>query len=455
MRKIVLATVALSLIGCGSQTADVLTNQTAASGNVQGQATLLDEAPPVQAPRASDDTFRLADNDPLLVSVLENDTHNGAKVVAFDAQGSEGGQVNISPDGLLTYVPPPGNEPLREVFSYTIQNSAGLSKATVAAVKARTLYVNNQAAPNGDGSKGRPFNTLQAALDSAGGNDAHIFVAQGDGTSRNLDPAQINLQGGQAIQGQDGKKPPRIRSAIRISSTDCHLESLILEGGAGPTLQRADGAIPGGFSNPPLILKNLVMQDGDVEAIRFEYPDNTEITNLQVLRHNRQAGQAALVFRNPVGKTKISGLVIQDNPVAGVLLENTNPADFGPNGIPFEIDGFTPNRINNPIMLRSSAGHFQFRLNKFSCNQKDDLSGTLFTADISNNAVFEAWLSSLDFRKIGDKTGILTGPTEINLREPCASAPATPTTVTNSLFPPTTSTGPMSSLPPTAMDSTS
>lgn len=88
MRKIVLATLALSLIGCGSQTADVLTNQTAASGTVQGQATLLDEAPPVQAPRASDDTFRLADNDPLLVSVLDNDTHNGAKVVAFDAVGS-------------------------------------------------------------------------------------------------------------------------------------------------------------------------------------------------------------------------------------------------------------------------------------------------------------------------------------------------------------------------------
>ena len=133
-------------------------------------------------------------------------------------------------------MPPPGNDPVREVFSYTIQNTAGLSKATVAAVKARTLYVNNQAAPNGDGSKGRPFNTLQAALDSAAGLPAHIFVAQGDGTSRNLDPAQINLQGGQAIQGQDGKKPPHIRSAIRVSSFDCHLESLILEGVTGPTL---------------------------------------------------------------------------------------------------------------------------------------------------------------------------------------------------------------------------
>ena len=59
MRKIVLASLALSLMGCGSQTADVLTNQTAASGNVQARGTLLDEAPPVQAPRAFDDTFNL------------------------------------------------------------------------------------------------------------------------------------------------------------------------------------------------------------------------------------------------------------------------------------------------------------------------------------------------------------------------------------------------------------
>ena len=401
MKKLILAWTALFLIGCGSQSNDAFSQ----TGFQNSSAGLIDEAPPVEAPRAFDDTFRLMDNEPITASLLENDTHNGATVVAFDSRGSAGGEVSITPDGLLSYVPPAGTDPIRDTFSYTIQNEAGSSTALASAVKAPTIYVNNQASSGGDGSKGRPFDTLQAALDRAGFLPAHIVVAKGDGTSRNLDPTQISLRSGQAILGQDGKNPPHIHSAIQVATFDCQLESLILEGVSTPTISGGDQA--SGFTNPTLVLKNLVIQDSPVEAMRFDQSDNTEITNLRVLRCNSQGGDAALVFRNPLGKTKISGLIIQDNPRAGFFLENTFGGNFGPDGVPFEIDGFTPNRVANPIILKGSNGHIQFRLNKFSCNQQDDLSGTLFAADISGTALFEAWLSGLDFRKIGNSTGIL------------------------------------------------
>jgi hypothetical protein len=179
-------TTALLMSGCGDSDDFVFTNT-----NVQ------------TAPVAVNDAFNALGNatvNQAATGVLANDTVNAAAISAFDAVGSNGGAITLNADGSFSYTPVAGFVGA-ETFTYTLSNNAGASTATVTMTSTGLgHFVDNTAAPGGDGSQASPFDTLAAAIGAANAGDT-IFVARGDGTSNGLAGA-INLPAGVDLVGE-------------------------------------------------------------------------------------------------------------------------------------------------------------------------------------------------------------------------------------------------------------
>jgi hypothetical protein len=146
------------------------------------------------APTAVDDAFNALGNATLNQAVangvLTNDIPNGAAIDSFDAVGSNGGAIVLNADGSFTYTPVFGFVGA-ETFTYTLTNQGGSSTATVTMTSTGLgHFVDNTAAPGGDGSQANPFDTLAAAVLAANAGDT-IFVARGDGTNTGLAGAVI------------------------------------------------------------------------------------------------------------------------------------------------------------------------------------------------------------------------------------------------------------------------
>jgi len=171
-------TAAVCLTGCGSDLDDFVFTNT----NPQVQV----------APVAVNDAFNALGNatvNQAASGVLANDTINGATITSFDAVGDQGGTIVLNADGSFAYTPVFGFVG-QEAFAYTITNSAGHSTATVTMTSTgEGFFVDNTAAPGGNGSQASPFNTLAQAIAAANSGDT-IFVERGDGTSTGLTGAQ-------------------------------------------------------------------------------------------------------------------------------------------------------------------------------------------------------------------------------------------------------------------------
>lgn len=158
-------------------------------------------------PIAKDDSeYRTPMNTPLTTTaangVLNNDTLNGATIVAYDQTTQRGGRVNLNTaDGSFTYTPATDIvSPPVDTFTYTLQNSLATSVATV------SIYVDPPFPIAFDDFYATPVNTLLRVPAGAGllAND----IAK-DGTITRFDSR--STQGGTVMVNANGSfdyQPP-------------------------------------------------------------------------------------------------------------------------------------------------------------------------------------------------------------------------------------------------------
>ncbi|MDQ6438139.1 Ig-like domain-containing protein [Mesorhizobium sp. LHD-90] len=165
------------------------------------------------SPVAFDDSYDAAGN--VLVTipagsgVMANDVEffaDSFSVTGSPTTSTNGGKVSVNADGSFTYTSATGFTGT-DSFSYTVTDSKGLtSTATVELdVGPSVWFIDDNAAPGGDGSQGSPFNSLAAfnAANAGGaGNQPQtgdfIFLRAGTYT----EPDGINLKDGQTLVGQ-------------------------------------------------------------------------------------------------------------------------------------------------------------------------------------------------------------------------------------------------------------
>src|SRR5439155_20006412 len=123
-------------------------------------------------------------------------------IAAFDTTSAHGGTVTMSTaNGSFTYLPPAGYTG-SDTFAYSVSDGhGGAASATVTiTISGMVWYVDNAAAPGGDGRSTRPFTSL-SALQGAGAPDSpgdYIFVSQGSGPYT----SGITLDDNQQLIGQ-------------------------------------------------------------------------------------------------------------------------------------------------------------------------------------------------------------------------------------------------------------
>lgn len=208
---------------------------------------------PVQAPVAANDSFAALGNatvNQAASGVLANDTVNGATIATFDATGSQGGTIDLNADGSFSYTPLTGFVGA-ETFTYTLENAAGTSTATVTMTSTGFgRFVNNAAAPGGTGTQVSPFDTLADALAAAQPGDT-IYVARGNGTNTGMTggftlPNGVNLigEGTGLILGQTVEQPgtaPTLEGPV-VCLGDNLIQGVTLDGGTAELIQIANVA---------------------------------------------------------------------------------------------------------------------------------------------------------------------------------------------------------------------
>jgi hypothetical protein len=352
---------ALFFSGCGSSDSFVLN---------QPQP----QAPPIPAPVAVDDAFNALGNATLnraATGVLANDTVNGAVIDSFDAVGSNGGAIVLNADGSFTYTPVFGFVGA-ETFTYTLLSEMGNSTATVTMTSTGLgHFVDNTAAPGGNGSQASPFDTLAGAIAVANAGDT-IFVARGDGTNTGLAGA-VNLPNGVDLIGE---------------GTGLILAQTIVPQGQAPTLtgpitcnglNTVSGLIVDGSGTVGIIISGVA----DVTVSNNTFQNNPE-EHIDI-----DNGSGTITISNNTLEPLNDDFIDVDNTDTNatfVLTNNTFNDDNSANpdqGVEFDIEGttvatvtITGNAFNSGS---NSDNHFEgIRIDS------DDTSQLTFTID--NNA---------------------------------------------------------------------
>lgn len=200
LKTIALAAGFLS-IGCGSSDIDFNAN------------------PPVpQPPVAVNDAFSVLGNGNLQITapgVLANDTPNGATPIL--QTGPTLGSLTLNGDGSFTYTPNNGVANQTDTFTYRLNNNFGTSSATVTLqIGAIGAFVNNAAAPGGDGSELNPFQSLAQAVAANGANPVTFVLFKGNGTYNE----SLTLQANQALQSRVANDPATLSGQVTLTNNN-------------------------------------------------------------------------------------------------------------------------------------------------------------------------------------------------------------------------------------------
>ena len=161
------------------------------------------------SPIPFDDTFNGIGNVQLTLDaangLLSNDTDvdgDTFTVTSFDATTTEGGSVNVNADGSFTYTPPTGFVG-PDTFTYQLTDSRGFpssdSGTATINVVGTIWFIDNSAAPGGDGTLALPFDSIDAFnfANPDAANDI-IFFFEGAGAY----DGELTLEDGQQVIGQ-------------------------------------------------------------------------------------------------------------------------------------------------------------------------------------------------------------------------------------------------------------
>src|SRR5262245_31535413 len=305
------------------------------------------------SPIAFDDSYTAAGNVAFgaTISLLINDTeplgpeglalNTGTAIqntgVAFAT--TQGGSVTLNANGTFTYISAVGFEGV-DTFTYTLRDTgldavAGnaddlTDTGTVSiTVGPSVWFIDNNAAPGGNGTQASPFNSIaafNAAQGTANGPDAgdFIYLRQGTGTYSEADG--INLANGQTLigAGQDlvvnGVTIETHTAAPTIQVTGANNEGVqlaqdnTLKGfNISTTVASADGIEDGGGSVGNLTISNVSIS-GTGQAVDIDQGGNLNVTldSLSSTGSGEQgvqlaAGGAALTGTFTAGGGSISG----------------------------------------------------------------------------------------------------------------------------------------------------
>jgi hypothetical protein len=185
----------------------------------------------------------------LLQNVSDIDGSGGepfSVTVQTDAATAQGGRVSTAADGSWSYEPPASETQATDSFSFQVCDS-GVPAPAACTTETATLalsgeaiwFVDDSAAPGGDGTLARPFQTLAAAAAAASTN-RKIFKFSGSYT------AGATLKDGQQLIGQGTTGSFDTLLAITPPSNAATRPSL---GGAHPQLSSAAAGITLGSGN--------------------------------------------------------------------------------------------------------------------------------------------------------------------------------------------------------------
>ena len=140
----------------------------------------------------------------LLTGATDADGDTFSVVPVTNGTTAQGGSVTISADGSFHYTPQAGDRNVVDTFFYGVVDSAGgiaTESATITISNELAWYVDDDAAPGGDGTSANPFSSL-APLDTGGTSDAldqagdPIYVLDGTYTEG------LTLEDNQTLLGQ-------------------------------------------------------------------------------------------------------------------------------------------------------------------------------------------------------------------------------------------------------------
>lgn len=402
--------------GCGSSGV-TLDASGSAGGPLSSEETIQATA------RAFDDRLLIAGEQEEVFNLLDNDDHNGAKVVSFSRAdvtgaatasggvgepvvGGAGGKVLINENGALTYTPAPGDAPYLETFRYTIRNEDVESTATLTAQRTETIYVDNGAEPNGDGSSRKPFDSLQSALDALGERPGQIRITARNNSVAGLVLPLVRLRSGQAIIGQNGSSTPTpVRTRFELDSTDCVVSDLHIVGNGGeePAL-RVSGNSVALSSTPKVVLRNLLIDGHDGDGISLEQATTTEITNVDLTVLNQRAGRGAVVIATPLGSVQMTQIRIENDPVGGIVVASPLAPPFPGADWSIAMVDTQMQSVRQPLTVKAEAGSLNLSLNRASFSE---VQGPLFAAEISGNAQIDSRFEGVNLSGLGNQTAIM------------------------------------------------
>ncbi|MDJ0521158.1 MAG: Ig-like domain-containing protein [Planctomycetota bacterium] len=272
------------------------------------------------------------------LGLLANDTPPSATVTSFQNPSTNGGDVNVQPDGSFTYDPPIGFTGT-DTFTYEASSLSGSDVATVTITVSDVIwFIDGSAAPGGDGRQISPFNTT-AAFMAVQGVDAlpgHWIYYYYNGGAPYTD--SLTLLDDQVLVGQGVDLQPGADVIVPASSPS------VLNAAAGDTVtlaanntvrgldirSTAGTAIFGGFA-ANLTLNQTAAHGVGGPAVNISGGGGTFAVTFSAITSNNSPTNG-ISIDNAGGSFTSEGTTSTNAAGAGIRLDN-NSGSFSFNGV--------------------------------------------------------------------------------------------------------------------------